>query len=112
MSWKMARRNSVSTSATLPAVLSSKPLSLTDLVCPGRDNRMNRIDPIRQGRRARLQDDGRLYLMQRPVAHRRHVGPARPGFHRRRPELLAAPGAEDYVGCAARHLQGVRHDAV
>ena len=39
-------------------------------------------------------------------------GTVRESRHPLGPELLAAPGADDQVGCGAHHLQRVGHDAV
>ena len=64
----------------------------------------DRIQPVGQRRRARLQDQRRLDLDDAVVAHRRDVAPARPLPDPVGHDLLAAPGGEDHVG------RGVAHD--
>ena len=69
-------------------------------------------EPVGERSRPRLQDDGRLDLVQLAVAHRGNGGPARPRRHRVRAEFLAAPGPEDDVRRAAHDFRGIRDDAV
>ncbi len=84
------------------------PLSATR---PLREDRVHRIEPVEQRGRPRLQDDRRLDLVKRAVAHRRDRGPAGPCREAIGPEFLAAPRAEHDVGRAPHDLAGIGEDA-
>src|SRR5262249_47003036 len=78
---------------------------------PFLDDGGERVEAVGQRRRPRLQDERRLDLAHKVIAHGGNVGETRPrrdlGWH----EFLAAPGADDDVGLGGDQLVG-GYDAV
>jgi len=60
-------------------------------------------------RRAGLEDDGALDLVDAPGLHGRDLVEARPCGNPLRPDLLPAPGREDHLGVPADDLLRLRH---
>ena len=87
------------------------PMTPENSRCHGPQRLHDRIQPIGQRRRSRLQDDRRLDLDDAVVAHRRDIAPARTLPDAIRHDLLAAPGREDHVGRGFAHHIG-RNDPV
>src|SRR6266480_1169508 len=75
------------------------------------DDGMQGIQPIGERRRPRLQDDGRLDLVELSISHRGNVCPARSRRHAFRSKLLAAPRADDDIRSAAQNLLWIGDDA-
>src|SRR5688572_14866342 len=79
---------------------------------PALDDALDRLHSIGERRGSRLQDDRGLDLVQLAGAHGGYVLPSGARGHVGRLEFLAAPGAEDHVRRAPRHLARIRDDAV
>src|SRR5438034_8030024 len=75
------------------------------------DDGMQGIQPIGERRRPRLQDDGRLDLVEFSVPHGWDVCPARSRRHAFRTKLLAAPRADDDIRSTAHDLLWIGDDA-
>src|SRR6266567_5344382 len=78
---------------------------------PSLDNLLKPRQAIRQSRGTWLQDQGRFYLVDVSVLHSRGLREARPRRNPLRPELFAAPGADDQIRLPRDHLLG-RHNTV
>src|SRR6185312_2345948 len=92
---------------------SSKPTSSSASAggsSPFLDDLLYRAQAVGEGGGPGLQDDGGLDLAHETTADRRDVAPARARRHLLRLEFLAAPGTEDDVGRAPRHLLRVGDD--
>src|SRR5262249_5397978 len=96
----------------------SGPRSLLKLLGVGRpscgpflDDAGERVEPVGQRRRPRLQDERRFDLAQEAVAHGGNVGETRPRRDLGGDEFLAAPGADDDVGLGGDQFLP-RYDAV
>src|SRR5262249_54574001 len=75
------------------------------------DDGGERVEAVRQRRRPRLQDERRLDLAQKTVAHGGDFGETRPRRDFLRYKLFAAPGADDDLGIGADHILG-RYNAL
>src|SRR5262245_58092655 len=62
------------------------------------DDGGERVEAVGQCGRPRLQNERRLDLAQKALAHGSELGEARPRRDLSRHELLAAPGADDDIG--------------
>src|SRR5260370_17613259 len=73
---------------------------------PFLDDGGERVEAVGQRRRPRLQDERRLDLAHKVIAHGGNVGEPRPRRDLGRHEPLAAPGADDDVGLGGDQLVG------
>src|SRR5579863_4388286 len=90
--------------AALLAFSSRLRLSLSAAVRRLRQNAVNLPHPIGQCRRSRLQDDGRIDLVDMPVAHGFDRGPPRPRDNRIPVDLFSAPRSQDHVRISRDNL--------